>query len=314
MNSTYAIRAENLHYTYNGQNALSSFSLDVPRASLFGLLGPNGAGKSTFFHILSTLLDVQKGSVTVFGHSLPEETIHIRELIGVVFQGAHLDPQLTCMENLEFNRSLYDTGDISFTDRANELLQRFDLYERRHDRVDTYSGGMKRKLEIVMGLIHKPSLLLLDEPTAGLDVNSRRTVWRSLKTLREQEDLTALIATHDMEEAEICDTIAILNDGSVVKQNTPEQLKQVIGGDALFLDVEEPDEFRRAFAQTFDQPARIMGDQVMIELQEGHKFIPRVIEAFPGRVDSVTLRKPTLGDVFLKLTGQRLQESESNRR
>ncbi len=310
MNNTPAVSLKNVSHRYGNQQALDEISLRVSPGILFGILGPNGAGKSTLFQLISTLLPVQEGTVEVFGISPNQNPETVREQIGLVFQSAHVDPVLTGEENLDFHRSLYGENNIDVPNRKKELLEKFELDDRKGDPVKEYSGGMRRRLELVMALLHRPRLLILDEPTSGLDLGSRKQLWELVQFMVEQEDLTVLLATHDMEEAEICDRVAIIDEGDCVAEDNPKNLKRKLGGDVLDFTVDDPDGFVSDVEASFSVKAATVDGRVLIETDDAHELIPDVIETFPGRVQSVTLRQPTLGDVFLKLTGKELTDQE----
>ncbi len=306
--NTPAIQVSDLTYEYGETRALDNLSLTVPDGSLFGLLGPNGAGKTTLFKALATLLPVSNGSVSMFGRDVSRNEAEIRSRIAVVFQSAHVDPILTGRENLQFHGSMYGHSSSDVRERSQQLLDRFDLLDRADDRVSSYSGGMRRRLELAKGLLHRPDLLLLDEPSSGLDLAARKQLWADLKDLHDRENLTIVMATHDMDEAELCDRLAFMVDGRCLTNDRKETLKQSLGEEVLYLEVDEPETFERDFQSQFSKPVERMNGRILIEMNNSASFIPKVVERFPGRIQSVTLRQPTLGDVFFKTTGASLEE------
>lgn len=298
-----AIVADDVTHTYGETPALDGLSLSVERGALFGLLGPNGSGKTTLMNLISTLQPVQSGTLKVFGRNVSESERDLRQRIAVVFQSAHLDPVLSARENLQFHGALYGLNGNRIRERSRSLLDRFGLLDRIDDRVESYSGGMRRQLELVKGLLHEPDLLLLDEPSAGLDPAARSKLWSDLQRLQQHENLTILMATHDMEEAEICDTLGFVYDGQCVRQDRRDALKRELGDEILFLDVEEPESFEADFRAVFSRDIEQVNGRFLIEINNSPDFIPEVVEQFPGRIESVTMRQPTLGDVFSKVTG-----------
>jgi len=303
-----AIQVSDLSFSYGATRALDELNLTVPRGAFFGLLGPNGAGKTTLFQVLATLLTAPDGSVSVFGKPVSQNEAETRGRLAVVFQTAHVDPILTARENLRFHGSMYGLNRATIEERSRPLLDRFDLLERADDRADTFSGGMRRRLELVMGLIHEPDLLLLDEPSSGLDLPARRRLWNDLEELHDQRDLTILMATHDMEEANLCDRLAFMLEGRCVRCDRTDKLKRTLGDEVLYLEVDEPSSFERDFQSAFSRPVERMNGRILIQMNDSASFIPKVVERFPGRIKSVTLREPTLGDVFLNVTGTSLDD------
>src|SRR5438067_1970087 len=230
---------------YDDRAALTGVSFDVRPAELFGLLGPNGSGKTTLFRILSTLMVPVGGSAIILGHDAARDPTQLRREIGVVFQAQSIDLKLTAAENLRHQGHLYGLRGSALRARIKEILQRVGLMDRARDRAETFSGGMQRRLELAKGLLHGPRVLLLDEPTTGLDPGARRDLWQYLSILRDEEQVTVLVTTHLMEEAERCDRLAILNEGSLVALGTPAELKQEIGGDVIVLETKKSDPLAR---------------------------------------------------------------------
>ncbi len=299
------IRVEDLAHRYNGRVALDRVSFDVRRAELFGLLGPNGSGKTTLFRILSTLMVPAGGRALVLDCDAARDPHALRRRIGVVFQAQSIDVKLTAEENLRHQGHLYGLSGAALTARITEMLGRVGLTGRAHERAETFSGGMQRRLELAKGLLHHPSVLLLDEPTTGLDPGARRDLWQYLASLRDEERVTIVVTTHLMEEAERCDRLAILNEGKLVALGTPTELKREIGGDVILLDARGPKSLAQRIGARFGvQPAVIEG-KVRLEREHGHRFVTDVVEAFPGEIDAVSISKPTLEDVFIHRTGHR---------
>lgn len=308
------IRVEELRHQYDGRIALDGVSFDVRPAEIFGLLGPNGSGKTTMFRILSTLMLPMGGRAIVMGHDAAKEPAGLRRQIGVVFQAPSIDVKLTAAENLTHVGHLYGMSGAPLKARVTETLTRVGLIDRANDKAETLSGGMQRRLELAKGLLHRPSVLLLDEPTTGLDPGARRDLWQYLQMLRDEEHVTVLVTTHLMEEAERCDRLAILSHGKLVALGTPLALKQEIGGDVVLLETTNPDALAQRIRQKYSVPALALDGKVRLELENGHQFVPEVVEAFPGEIDSISVSKPTLEDVFIRRTGHRFwTEDEENK-
>jgi ABC-2 type transport system ATP-binding protein len=301
---------QNLRHVYGDRAALDDVSFDVRPGEIFGLLGPNGSGKTTMFRVLSTLMLPTSGRAVIMGHDTASDPDGVRRQIGVVFQAPSIDVKLTAEENLIHVAHLYGIRGKAQRQRVHEMLQRVALYDRRNDRVETFSGGMQRRLELAKGLLHRPSVLLLDEPTTGLDPGARIDLWRYLQDLRDHDGVSIIVTTHLMEEAEKCDRLAILSHGKLVGLGTPADMKAEIGGDVLSLTVRNENGINAAslaarIHQRFNVEATVVDGSVRIEREQGHRFITDLVEAFPGEIDSVSLSKPTLEDVFISRTGHR---------
>jgi ABC-2 type transport system ATP-binding protein len=308
------ISVQQLRHAYDGRAALNGVSFEVYPAEIFGLLGPNGSGKTTMFRILSTLMLPSAGHASIMGHDAATDPAGVRRHIGVVFQAQSVDGKLSAEENLRHIGHLYGLRGAALKQRANEMLRRVGLAERAKDRVETFSGGMQRRLELAKGLLHRPSVLLLDEPTTGLDPGARRDLWQYLQTLRDQERVTIIVTTHLMEEAERCDRLAILSHGNLVALGTPAELKQEIGGDVILLDTSTPEALATRIGARFAVATTVLDNQVRIEREAGHRFVPEVVEAFPGEITAISVSKPTLEDVFIRRTGHRFwNEDEENK-
>lgn len=313
------ISVQNLVHRYENRAALNGISFDVRRAELFGLLGPNGSGKTTLFRILSTLMLPSAGQALIMGSDPAQNPASVRRQIGVVFQAQSVDPKLTAYENLWHQGHLYGLRGSALKRRVEEILTRVGLADRAKERVETFSGGMQRRIELGKGLLHHPGVLLLDEPTTGLDPGARRDLWQYLELLRDEEQVSVLVTTHLMEEAERCDRLAILHEGNLVALGTPEELKSEIGGDVIILEAAHDaavlaDHIRERFVVG----TTVLGNQVRIEREGGHRFVPDLVEAFPGEILGISVSKPALEDVFIHRTGHKFwsedHSSEEKRR
>jgi ABC-2 type transport system ATP-binding protein len=308
---TPAVSVDRVSHTYAGKTprqALVEVSFQVQPGEIFGLLGPNGGGKSTLFHILSTYFLPSSGLIQVFGASSVSAPDAVRRNLGVVFQSPGLDKKLSVQENLWHQGHLYGFSGRALTERIQKLLTRLNLMDRRSDRVETLSGGLKRRVEVAKGLLSHPKLLLLDEPSTGLDPVARRELWRYLQELREADGLTVLVTTHFMDEADLCDRVAILDQGHLVALGKPVDLKAEIGGDVIVIESAEPEHLSEGIRKKFNLAAQMVDHTVRIERKDGHEFIPQLVTAFPGLIRSVSLGRPTLEDVFVHKTGHRFEE------
>ena len=303
--SSSAIAVRDIVHRYGERAALNGVSFDVRPAELFGLLGPNGSGKTTLFRILSTLMVPVAGRAIILGHNAAQDPSRLRREIGVVFQAQSIDLKLTAAENLMHQGHLYGLSGSILRKRIAEILDRVGLADRAKDKAETFSGGMQRRLELAKGLLHGPRVLLLDEPTTGLDPGARRDLWQYLSILRDEEHVTVLVTTHLMEEAERCDRLVILSEGRVVALGTPTELKQEIGGDVIVLEAKEPERLAGKIRTQFRVDARVIDNQVRIEKDHGHRFVTDLVESFPGEIDAVSIAKPSLEDVFIRRTGHR---------
>jgi ABC-2 type transport system ATP-binding protein len=299
------ISVQNLVHRYEQRTALDGVSFDVQAAELFGLLGPNGSGKTTLFRILSTLMIPVGGRASIMGFDVARDPNGLRRQIGVVFQAQSIDVKLTAAENLMHQGHLYGLHGSALQARIREMLGRVGLADRADEKAEIFSGGMQRRLELAKGLLHHPSVLLLDEPTTGLDPGARRDLWQYLAILRDEERVTVIVTTHLMEEAERCDRLAILNAGKVVALGTPNDLKHEIGGDVILLDARDAESLARRISERFSVDAHVLQGKVRLERENGHRFITEVVEAFPGEIDAISVSKPTLEDVFIHRTGHR---------
>ena len=306
--SVIAVRG--IVHRYQERTALNGVSFDVRPAELFGLLGPNGSGKTTLFRILSTLMVPTAGTATIVGIDAVREPGALRRHIGVVFQAQSVDPKLTAYENLWHQGHLYGLRGPELKKRIQEILTRVGLLDRAKDRVETFSGGMQRRIELAKGLLHHPEVLLLDEPTTGLDPGARRDLWQYLQILRDEEQVSVIVTTHLMEEAERCDRLAILSEGNLVALGTPEELTREIGGDVILFEARDPKSLAERIRAKYHVNASVIDAHVRLEIEGGHRFVPDVVEAFPGEIQSLSVSKPTLEDVFIHRTGHRFWNEE----
>jgi len=300
------ISVQNLVHRYENRSALNGVSFDVRGAELFGLLGPNGSGKTTLFRILSTLMIPTGGRAEVMGCDVVTRAGALRRQIGVVFQAQSVDPKLTAYENLWHQGHLYGLRGSTLKKRITAILERVGLADRAKERVETFSGGMQRRIELAKGLLHRPGVLLLDEPTTGLDPGARIDLWQYLQVLCDEEHVSVLVTTHLMEEAEKCDRLAIMNAGNLVALGTPSELKSEIGGDVILLDAaHDASKLADQIRQSFHVDTTVLGNQVRIEREGGHHFVPDLVEAFPGEIQAISVSKPALEDVFIHRTGHK---------
>ena len=305
------IQVRDVVHRYAERTALNGVSFDVRPAELFGLLGPNGSGKTTLFRILSTLMIPSSGTAIIAGIDAVRDPGTLRRRIGVVFQAQSVDIKLTARENLWHQGHLYGLHGAQLNARIDEILTRVGLLDRAADRVETFSGGMQRRIELAKGLLHHPQVLLLDEPTTGLDPGARRDLWQYLGMLRDQEHVSVIVTTHLMEEAERCDRLAILSEGNLVALGTPDYLTREIGGDVILLEARDPQSLAGQIRVRFQVDATVIDKQVRLEIENGHRFVPDVVEAFPGEIQSLSVSKPTLEDVFIHRTGHRFWNEEA---
>ena len=302
---TPAIRIERLRHVYGARVALDDISFTVTRGEIFGLLGPNGGGKTTLFKILSTLMVPTGGSAAVFGDALSSAADAVRRHLGVVFQHPSLDGKLTVTENLHCHGNLYGLHGSLLRERTGAVLQRLGLTDRAPERVETLSGGLQRRTELAKALLHRPPLLLLDEPSTGLDPGARRDFVQYLRQLREQDGVTIVLTTHYMEEAERCDRFAILHHGQLVAVGSPAELKAQVGGDVVVVQTADAAALQGKIRERFGCEAAMVDGSLRLERPRGHEFVREVVDAFPADVTLVTYGKPTLEDVFVHLTGHR---------
>lgn len=313
-----AVSLNNLSRSFQGVAAVDSVTLKIEKGELFGLLGPNGAGKTTIIKMLTTMLRPSSGTASIFGHDITRETDAVRSSIGVVFQDATLDGKLTGRENLDFHAQLYNLDRDVRRKRIEEILGLVDLRDKADVLVEKYSGGMQRRLAIARGLINHPQLLVLDEPTLGLDAQTRRHIWEYIRELNVREEITILLTTHYMEEADqLCKRVAIIDEGRIVALDAPERLKDtVVGADTIIMQVQHGGEALLESLRSFSWvlSSKSVDGQFVFRVDDAQSRIPQMItEACMNRatVTTVCAVGPTLEDVFLKLTGRAMREGES---
>ena len=297
------IEVKNLSHTYPTRRTLDDVSFSVSRGEIFCLLGPNGSGKTTLFRILSTLMPATSGHVSFLGYNLTTETKAIRKLLGVVFQHPGLDAKLTVGENLQHQGHLYGLTGRTLRHRIDKLLARFGVADRKEDRVEELSGGLQRRVEIAKAMLHSPRVLLLDEPSSGLDVGARHQLRDYMRSLAETESILVLLTTHILDEAEACTRIGILDAGRLVALGTPNELKAKVGSDVVLIESSSSETLRAAIADRFSISPTLTDKCLRVECEQGHEFVRDVVAAFPEEIQAVRFGKPTLGDVFIKLTG-----------
>ena len=301
------IEVQNLTHRYGDRVALSNVAFEVKQGEIFGLLGPNGGGKSTLFRILSTMMVPTEGRAVIAGHDVQREPAAVRSHVGVVFQTQSLDKALTVEENLRAQGHLHGLSGAGLRERMDHAMERLGLADRRKDLVETLSGGLRRRVEIAKALLHRPQVLLMDEASTGLDPSARRDLTRHVESLRENEGVTILLTSHILEEADRCDRLVLLHQGRIVAHGTPRELRARIGGDVVVLETGDTASLAGRIEQRFALKAKAVDGQVRVEIENGHRFITEVVEAFPGAIDSVGLHKPTLEDVFVRETGAAIE-------
>jgi ABC-2 type transport system ATP-binding protein len=307
-----AIAARGLVRRYGDVDAVAGVDLDVAPGEVFGLLGPNGAGKSTTIGMLCTLVRPTAGTATVAGHDVVRDRDRVRRDIGLVFQDPTLDGYLTGEQNLRFHADLYGVPRLLAGERIRQMLDLVGLSERAGDRVATYSGGMKRRLEIARGLLHAPRVLFLDEPTVGLDPQTRAAIWTYVRRLRDLGEVTILMTTHYLDEAEHCDRIAIIDHGRIVVQDTPRALKAGIGRDRVTLGTDDPVAAIAALREHFGIEADVHDGAVTFAVAGGAEFVPRLFGRLGVPISAVQVARPSLDDVFLEYTGSTIRDAEAS--
>jgi ABC-2 type transport system ATP-binding protein len=304
------IEVDELSKKFGELSAVNGVSFDVGAGEIFGFLGPNGAGKSTTIKILATLLRPTGGRALLAGHDVVLQPNAVRHSIGLVFQDPSLDNRLTADENLQFHAMLYNVGRDIFKARADQVLRMVDLIDRRSSLVMEFSGGMKRRLEIARGLLHHPKVLFLDEPTLGLDVQTRNAIWQHVRGLRDEVGTTVFMTTHYMDEAENCDRIAIIDHGRIQAIDTPGALKQRIGGDKIIVGGDAA--LEADLKSRYNVDVQQANGAFHFQMASGAQFVPRLIGDFGGRITSVQIKQPSLEDVFLALTGHAIRAEEGS--
>jgi ABC-2 type transport system ATP-binding protein len=307
--SSAALEAEALGFSYGARKALSDVSFAIARGEMFGFLGPNGGGKTTLFRLLSTLIPIQSGRARVLGRDLAGNTVEIRRKMGVVFQHPSVDGKLTVLENLQHHGRLYGISGRKLKDRAAAMLESLGLTSRASDLVETLSGGMRRRVELAKAMLHQPEMLLLDEPSTGLDPMARREFFGHLEQLSRRDNVTIVLTTHHMEEAERCDRIAMLHQGKLVACAAPGQLKSQVGGDVVVIHGAAPELLQRKLLAQLKLKSTLIDGTLRLERPRGHELIRELVDTFGAEIESVSFGKPTLEDVFVHLTGHRFDVS-----
>jgi ABC-2 type transport system ATP-binding protein len=305
------VRVSGLVKRYGEIEAVAGIDFDVRRGETFGFLGPNGAGKSTTIKMLCTLAMPTAGSASVAGHDVARERDDVRRNIGLVFQDTTLDGYLTAERNLRFHAELYGVPRSLVDDRLHQVLDMVGLWERRGSLVQTFSGGMMRRLEIARGLLHSPRVLFLDEPTVGLDPQTRASIWRYIEELKRLEDITIFLTTHYMDEAEHCDRIAIIDHGRIVVLDTPEALKAAVGKDRVQIQTPDDEAAIAALRQRLGLESGVHDGAVTFFVADGEQFVPRLFAELGVPIRSVSVTRPTLDDVFMSYTGKTIRDAEA---
>ncbi|WP_243788713.1 ATP-binding cassette domain-containing protein [Saccharopolyspora gloriosae] len=306
---TPAILARGVHKSYGGVHAVRGVDLTVRQGETFGFLGPNGAGKSTMIAMLCTLARPDSGRVEISGHDTLHEPHEVRRRLGLVFQESTLDTELTAAENLRFHADLYAMPRTIVGQRVTTMLELVGLGARRDDLVSTFSGGMRRRLEIARGLLHRPRVLFLDEPTVGLDPQTRAEMWQYLSEIGHRESTTVFLTTHYLEEAEQCDRIAIIDEGRLIAEGTPAELKSVVGADRITLRTGDDATAVRVLRERFDLVATAQDDAVQVRVADGARFVPVLCSGLDVPIYEVGVTRPSLDEVFLHYTGRAIRDA-----
>jgi len=304
------IKVENLVKKYGPITAVDGISFEVEEGTIFGFLGPNGAGKTTTINVLCTLISATSGSAYIKGFDCSKDSSRVRRAIGIVFQDTTLDKDLTAYENLMFHAYLYRVKRSEIRSRVVDALRFVELLDRKDDLVKKFSGGMKRRLEVARGLIHRPSVLFLDEPTLGLDPQSRANLWEFITEMPQKHNVTIFMTTHYMEEAEVCHKIAVIDNGKIIAEGSPDALKKTVGGDVISLKTTDNRKSRDEIRRLFNIEAEEKNGELYLTTGKGDACIPELIRGLSDMVISVKLQRPTLNDVFLKLTGKAIRDEE----
>ena len=306
-----AIQVEELRLTYGDRVALDGLNLSVDEGQIFALLGPNGSGKTTLFRILCTLLPAQSGRVELVGLNVATEQAAVRAAIGIVFQSPSLDKKLTVLENIRCQAALYGLHGSELRNRESELMQQLGIQDRANEFTETLSGGLRRRVELAKGMIHRPRLLLLDEPSTGLDPGARADMWQYLARLRDEFGVSVVLTTHLLEEADRADSIAIINSGKTVVAGKPDDLREQAGEATISIECDDPQELLPLIQQRLNCSAKIVDRQVRLDATANHAAVGELLQAFPDEIKAIRVGKPTLEDVFVAYTGHQFwQHSE----
>jgi len=307
-----AVSVNGLVKRYDEVEAVRGIDFEVGVGETFGFLGPNGAGKSTTINMLCTLVKPSAGSAMVAGHDVVRERDEVRRNIGLVFQDTTLDGYLTAEENLSLHAELYGVPRELVAERIRQVMEMVELWERRSHLVNTFSGGMKRRLEIARGLLHSPRVLFLDEPTVGLDPQTRSSIWSYITKLGREEDITIFLTTHYMDEAEYCDRIAIMDQGRIIVLDTPQALKASVGKDRVQIQTDDNQAAIEALRERFEIEATVAEGVVTFGVAEGEQFVPQLFAELGLPIRSVNVSRPSLDDVFMSYTGTTIRDAESS--
>jgi ABC-2 type transport system ATP-binding protein len=307
-----AVSVEHLEKRFKEVHAVKGVSFDVPMGEVFGFLGPNGAGKTTTINMLCTLVKPTAGSAQVAGFDVVSSRDDVRRHIGLVFQDPTLDGYMTAAQNIKLHAELYGIQSDLVDPRMQQVLEMVGLWERKDSVVGTFSGGMRRRLEIARGLMHSPRVLFLDEPTIGLDPQTRRSIWSYIKQLKESEEITIFMTTHYMDEAEWCDRIAIMDNGEIVALDAPQKLKAQVGTDRVTIHTDDDEAAIAELEQRFDLQARVVEGAVVFAVPGGEEFVPRLFAELDLPIHSVSVSRPTLDDVFMSYTGTTIRDAEED--
>ncbi|HET6877095.1 MAG TPA: ATP-binding cassette domain-containing protein [Jatrophihabitans sp.] len=306
-----AVSAQGLAKNFGEVRAVRGIDLEVPRGEIFGFLGPNGAGKSTTISMLCTLLTPTAGTARVAGYDVVRQRAAVRRNIGLVFQDPTLDTYLSAEHNLRLHATLYGVSREDYRVRLRQVLDMVGLWERRANKVSTFSGGMRRRLEIARGLLHSPHVLFLDEPTVGLDPQTRASIWGYITELRQNEEITIFLTTHYMDEAEYCDRLAIIDHGSLIALGSPEELKARVGTDRVQIRTDDDTKALAVLREDFGLDPKISEGVVTFGVAGGEQFVPRLFAELPVTIRSVSVARPSLDDVFMSFTGKTIRDAEA---
>lgn len=310
--SSAAISIENVSYDYGTRRALNDLSLVIEPGEIFVFLGPNGGGKTTLFRLLSTLAPLQTGQVDILGFDLATERDQVRRRIGVVFQSPSLDKKLTVAENMRQQSALYGLSGAAAKDAEERMMRQLGVMDRAGDLAEQLSGGLRRRVELAKGMIHRPRLLLLDEPSTGLDPGARSSLWEYLQRIKAEQGVTIVLTTHLLEEAEKADRIAILDQGTLVALDNPTALKASVGGDSVTITTRgDAEGLATALREIVSQEVRVMDGAVRFEATDASQLAPKIMQSLGERIESITFGKPTLEDVFIDKTGRQYWREEA---
>ena len=305
MNRSAAVDVRGVCHRYGDRLALNEVDLDVRPGEIFALLGPNGGGKTTLFRLLSTLVALQQGEIEILGLDLRADQAEVRERIGVVFQAPSLDKKLTVRENLHCQGHLYGLSGRQLRKRSDTMLEQLGIEDRSGDLAEELSGGLRRRVELAKGMIHGPQLLLLDEPTTGVDPSARIALWDYLERIRSEQEVTVVLTTHLLEEGGKADRIAILNEGRVVALDAPRALEAAIGGNCITIETSDPGRLAIEVREQFGLEPAVVEGTLRLERDDAPDWVAKLAASFPDRIDSITVGRPTLEDVFIARTGRR---------